>query len=142
TAHALDNQPLATATGFDLVRSDVRIDNVAALAMNVPMFETSGLQITKSVDRARAEIGDTVTYQIEVHNPTAAVVNDVVVSDRLPLSFQYPAGTARLSVGSGPAHPIEPQAQNAGMTFRLGALPHGATARLKYRVRVGANARE
>ena len=142
TARALDNQPLAGATGFELVRTDVRIDNVAALAMNVPMFETSGLQITKSVDRARAEIGDTVTYQIEVHNPTSAPVNDVVVNDRLPVSFQYAAGSTRVSVASAVARPIEPQIQSDGMTFRLGALPHGATARVLYRVRIGANARE
>jgi uncharacterized repeat protein (TIGR01451 family) len=142
TAHALDNQPLASATGFELVRTDVRIDNVAALALNVPMFETSGLQITKSVDRARAEIGDTVTYQVEVHNPTAAAVNDVVVNDRLPVSFHYAAGSSRLSVGSALTNTIEPQTQNGEMTFRLGDLPHGATARLIYRVRVGVNSPE
>jgi uncharacterized repeat protein (TIGR01451 family) len=141
TAHALDNQPLA-ATGFELVRTDVRVEDVAALALNVPMFETSGLQITKSVDKARAEIGDTVTYQIEVHNPTAALVNDVVVSDRPPVSFNYAAGSARVTVGSALAQTIEPQTQNGGMTFRLGELSHGATARVIYRVRVGANARE
>jgi uncharacterized repeat protein (TIGR01451 family) len=142
TAHALDNQPLASATGFDLVRTDLRIENVAVLALNVPMFETSGLQITKSVDRARADIGDTVTYQIEVHNPTATVVNDVVVNDRLPVSFHYAAGSARVNAGSALAQTIEPQAQNDGMAFRLGDLPDGKTARLTYRVRVGANARE
>jgi len=41
----------------------------------------------KSADRARAEIGDTITYRIEVHNPTAANLNNVIVSDRLPESF-------------------------------------------------------
>jgi uncharacterized repeat protein (TIGR01451 family) len=142
TTHALDSQPLASAMGFELVRTDVRVDNVAALAINVPMFETSGLQITKSVDRARAEIGDTVTYQIEVHNPTAAMVNDVVVSDQLPVSFHYAAGSARVNVGSAMAQAIEPQMQDNGMTFRLANLSPGATARVVYRVRVGANARE
>ena len=142
TAHALDNQPIAGASGFELVRSDVRIDNVAALALNVPMFETTGLQITKSADRARAEIGDTVTYQIEIHNPTAATVGDVVVNDRLPVSFHYAVGSARVSAGSALPETIEPQLQNDGMSFRLGDLSHGATARLTYRVRVGANARE
>lgn len=142
TAHALDNQPLSSANGFELVRTDVRMDNVVALALNVPMFESSGLQITKSVDRARADIGDTVTYQIEVHNPTAAEVSDVVVNDRLPISFQYAAGSARVSVGSGTAQTIEPQAQDGGMTFRLGSLTHGANVRVTYRVRVGVNARE
>jgi uncharacterized repeat protein (TIGR01451 family) len=142
TAHALDNQPLSSANGFELVRNDVRMDNVAALALNVPMFETSGLQITKSVDRARAEIGDTVTYQIEVHNPTAAEINNVVVNDRLPVSFQYAAGSARVTVGSGTAQTIEPQTQQVGMTFQLGSLTHGANVRVTYRVRVGVNARE
>src|SRR5260370_9213999 len=32
--------------------------------------------------------------------------------------------------------------QNDKLTFRIGEIPHGATARLLYRVRVGANARE
>jgi uncharacterized repeat protein (TIGR01451 family) len=142
SAHAMDNQPLAVATGFDLVRTDVRFENVAAFAMNVPMFENSGLQITKSVDKARADIGDTVTYQIEVHNPTAAVVDGVVVNDHLPVSFQYAAGSARVSVGSSSAQTIEPQLQKDGMTFALGEVAHGATVRLIYRVRVGVNARE
>ena len=142
SAHALDNQPLAGATGFELVRTDVRIENVAALALNIPMFETSGLQITKSVDKARAEIGDTVTYQIEVHNPTAASVNNVIVDDQLPVSFIYASGTTRLTVGSAAPQTIEPQTQKNGMSFGLGDLPHGATARIIYRVRVGANARE
>jgi len=42
--HALDSQPLAGAGSFDLVREDVRINDLAALAMNVPMFEPAGLQ--------------------------------------------------------------------------------------------------
>jgi uncharacterized repeat protein (TIGR01451 family) len=58
--------------------------------MNVPMFEPTGLQIVKSVDHAQAEIGDTLTYRIEVHNPTSALVSNVVINDKLPtfLSFR------------------------------------------------------
>jgi len=44
--------------------------------MNIPVFEVAGLQIVKSADRARADIGETITYRIEVHNPTAASVRD------------------------------------------------------------------
>jgi uncharacterized repeat protein (TIGR01451 family) len=140
--HAADSQPLAGAGSFDLVREDVRINDLAALAMNVPMFEPAGLQIVKSADRARAEIGDTITYRIEVHNPTAANVTDVVVSDRLPESFHYAAGSGLLSLGSGAGQSIEPESQGNDLLFRISEVPHGATARLLYRVRVGANAHE
>ena len=51
SVHALDNQPLAVAGGFELVREDVNISDLGALVMNIPMFEPTGLQIVKSADR-------------------------------------------------------------------------------------------
>jgi uncharacterized repeat protein (TIGR01451 family) len=140
--HPADSQPLAGADGFELVREDVRINDLAALALNIPMFEPAGLQLVKSADRARAEIGDTVTYRIELHNPTAANVNDVVVNDRLPASFQYARGSALLSLESAVEQAIDPASQGSDLVFRISEIPHGATARLLYRVRIGANAHE
>jgi uncharacterized repeat protein (TIGR01451 family) len=142
SVHALDNQPLAAPGGFNLVREDVRIDDLAALVMNLPMFETSGLQIIKTADRARAEIGDVVTYRIEVHNPTAAPVNDITIKDHLPASFHYAAGSALITVGSAPDQSIEPETPGGDLLFRISEIPHGATVHLLYRVRVGANASE
>jgi uncharacterized repeat protein (TIGR01451 family) len=142
TMHALDSQPLAVAGGFDLVRADVRIEDLAALVMNIPVFEVAGLQIVKSADRARADIGDTITYRIEVHNPTTAPVRDLVITDRLPASFHYASGSALLSIAPAPEQPIEPQVQNDELLFRIPELAHGATARILYRVRVGANAHQ
>jgi uncharacterized repeat protein (TIGR01451 family) len=140
--HALDGQPLAVAGGFDLVREDVRLNDLAAVALNIPMFEASILQIVKSADRARADIGDTVTYRVEVSNPTAAPVTNVVIRDVLPPSFQYAPGSARLILGSAPEQPIEPEMQNNELHFRLAEIPHGETAKLLYRLRVGANAQQ
>jgi uncharacterized repeat protein (TIGR01451 family) len=140
--HALDNQPLAVAGGFELVRDDVDIKDLGALVMNVPMFEPTGLQIVKSADHAQAEIGDTVTYRIEVHNPTSAPVSDVVINDKLPPSFHFAEGSARISIGSEPEMPIAPQLVNGELQFHIAEIAPGATARLLYRVRVGANAAE
>src|SRR5712692_8055460 len=142
SVHALDNQPLAAAGGFNLVREDVRIDDLAALVMNIPMFETAGLQIIKTADRAGAEIGDVITYRIEVHNPTSAPVNDITIKDHLPASFHYAAGSALIAIGSAPEQPIEPEISGDELLFRVSEIPHGATAHLLYRVRVGANASE
>ena len=142
TERALDGQPIAVAGGFTLVREEVAIDNLADLAFNIPVFEEHGLEITKSVDQQRAEVGDVVTYRIEVHNPTVASVSNVMVRDHLPESFHYVLGTARLNVGSAPEQQIEPETNGGNLIFQLGDLGPGAGARLLYRVRIGANARE
>ena len=142
TAHALDSQPLAIAGGFTLVREDVSIQDLACVAFNVPMFEQHGLEISKSVDGQRVEIGDVVTYRVEVNNPTLATVSNVVVHDRLPPSFHYVPGTARVNIGSAPEQSIEPQEVNGELLFQIAELGPGAHAHLLYRVRVGVNARE
>ncbi len=95
------------------------------------------------MDHQRAEIGDVVTYRIEVRNPTAASVSNVIVRDRLPDSFHYVAGTARLTAGaSSGTERSSRKRSGADLLFRLGDLAPGAAARLLYRVRIGANARE
>jgi uncharacterized repeat protein (TIGR01451 family) len=142
TEHALDSQPIAVAGGFTLARQDVQLDNLANVAFNIPVFEVHGLEITKSVDQQRAEVGDVVTYHIEVRNPTAATVNNVTVRDHLPESFHYAPGTARLNIGSGLEQQIEPDAVGGDLIFHLGELGPGVGGRLIYRVRIGANARE
>ena len=105
------------------------------------MFEPSGLQITKSADRAHAEIGDTITYRIEVHNPSATSVSDVTVSDHLPPSFHYAAGSGLIGLGSAAAQPIEPETSGGDLIFHIGEIPHGETAHLLYRVRIGERSR-
>jgi uncharacterized repeat protein (TIGR01451 family) len=142
TASALDGQPLARAGGFELVNETVEINDLAAVAFNIPMFEQRGLEITKSVDKPRASVGDIVTYRIEVNNPTAAPIKDVNVHDHLPESFHYAEGTGRLNTGNALDNPIEPQVNGNELVFHIGDLDHGATARILYRVRIGANARE
>jgi hypothetical protein len=64
------------------------------------------------------------------------------VRDRLPESFHYVSGTARLTAASSLDQQIEPETSGDDLIFRLGDLASGAAARLLYRVRIGANARE
>ena len=140
--HALDNQPLAVGGGFTLVNEDVTIDELGALAFNIPLFEEQGLDIAKTVDQQRAEIGDVVTYRIEIRNPTSSPVRNVTVNDDLPESFFYVPGTARLNVGSAPERKLEPESVGDKLVFAIGELTPGSNARIVYRVRIGANARQ
>jgi uncharacterized repeat protein (TIGR01451 family) len=139
---ALDGQPIARAGSFELVNDAVEINNLAAVAFNIPMFEQRGLEINKSVDRPRAEIGDTLTYRIEINNPTAAPITNVAVRDELPESFHYAEGTARINRGNALDSAIEPQMSGNVLTFQIGDLAPGSGVRLMYRVRVGANAHD
>ena len=141
TQRALDGQSLAMGGGFTLVQGDVTINDLANLAFNIPLFEEHGLEITKSVDQQRAEIGDVLTYHIDVRNPTAARVNNVSVHDHLPDSFRYVPGTARLNVGLALEQKIEPDTSGDDLVFNVGDLAPAESARLLYRVRIGANAR-
>lgn len=142
TVRALDGQPVARAGSFEVTSESTLLENLASLVFNIPMFEQRGLEISKSVDRQRVEIGDAITYRIEVHNPSAAPVKDVAVRDHLPASFHYVPGTARLDEGRPPSTSIEPVIQGEELVFRLSEIGNGSTARILYRVRVGANAGE
>ncbi|HEX8773328.1 MAG TPA: hypothetical protein VF735_06945 [Pyrinomonadaceae bacterium] len=143
TVHALDDQPLARAGRYDLVSEDIRIEDLAAVALNIPMFERRSLEITKTADRQRAEIGDAITYRVEIHNSTSTSLRDLTVRDRLPDSFHYASGTGRLTISpSNAAQPIEPVPTGDELVFHLAEIGPGATARLVYRARVGVNARE
>ena len=143
TVRALDGQPVAKDGSFELTENPVEINRLAAYALNIPMFETTSLEITKSADRPSVEIGDTVTYRVEIHNPTASAVDDLTVRDQLPASFHYATGTALVEVAPAPRRSVEPEATDDGLlVFHLGRIPSGGRALLTYRVRVGANAVE
>lgn len=142
TVRALDGMPLAVAGGFELAKSNVDISDIANIALNIPMFENSTLEISKSADRGQAEIGDTVTYRVEVHNAAAASILDAVVRDQLPPSFQYASGSATLQKGASQSVSITPTVEGDALTFPLGQLQPGERASLSYRVRIGVNARD
>ena len=142
TVRALDDQPLAEAGSFALTDAPVSLTNLATVALNVPVFETQALEIRKTSDQQRAEIGDVVTYRVEVRNTTQSPLGDLVVRDQLPQSFHFAEGTALLQLAPDPAQRFEPEVRGGELTFRLPPLAAGASATITYRVRVGANARE
>jgi uncharacterized repeat protein (TIGR01451 family) len=140
TLTALDGQPLAVANGFSLTGAAVSFSALGAFAWNVPMFSTGGVEITKTADRAAAEIGDVVSYRVEVRNTLRQPARGVVVTDTLPQSFYYVPGTALLTSGTS-TRQVEPSISGDVITFRLPDIPAGSTATLSYRVRIGVNAR-
>jgi uncharacterized repeat protein (TIGR01451 family) len=145
TLTAVDGQAIAGKNGYELVREDVTIADLGALAPNIPMFETHSLEIDKAVDKQRAEIGDVLTYTINIHNPTAVTVSNLILRDTLPGSFHYAAGTAliqRTSAAGLISLPEEPTVVNDDLVIHLGEIAPAGHTQIQYRVRIGANARE
>jgi uncharacterized repeat protein (TIGR01451 family) len=143
SVRALDGQPVAKDGSFETTDSAVDIAHLAAYALNVPMFENTTIEITKMADQPSVEIGDTVSYHVEVHNATAVAVDDAVVTDQLPPSFHYAEGTALLTAPPAPQQSITPQTSDGTLlVFHIGRIEAGARVTLVYRVRVGANAQE
>ena len=148
TFTAIDGQPIAGTSGFSLVRDAVTMNDLGILSPNIPMFETHSLEIDKAVDKQRAEIGDVLTYTINIHNPTTTTVSNVILRDTLPASFHYATGTARIYTGTSTTAAgavtlhDQPTIVDDQLTINLGDLPSSGQTQVKYRVRIGANARE
>jgi uncharacterized repeat protein (TIGR01451 family) len=56
--------------------------------LNTSICQAQEIQITKTGDRAAAEPGDTVIYRLSIRNLASAPLNNLVVTDTLPLGFQ------------------------------------------------------
>jgi len=140
TVRAIDDQPIAEGGSFTLTRAAVKIEGLAIMVLNIPMFETANFEITKTADKQRAEIGDTVSYRVVAHNALVSAIGEIVIRDRLPASFHYVPGTARIEGTSGLFVAVQPEIAGNEMLFRLGQLGPGETVTLAYRVRIGVNA--
>lgn len=106
---------------------------------HIPLDEAlpGGLTLTKTGDKAVAEVGDTVRYSVTVHVTSGGLPRQLTVVDQLPPGFTYVAGTAFVN-GAAIADPAG--APGPQLRFNLGAMPASGTTLLQYRVRVGVGA--
>ncbi|BAY18489.1 hypothetical protein NIES21_43360 [Anabaenopsis circularis NIES-21] len=95
-AASLDGEPLnstgATRVEDTLVmvaNAEVNQRSLLALAFTANLCTAQQLQIIKTGDRATAEPGDTVIYRISVKNLSDSGLNNLVVTDNLPLGFHF-----------------------------------------------------
>lgn len=95
------------------------------------------LALTKTGDRAVAEIGDSVRYTLTVRLGAGGNPAQTSLVDQLPAGFTYIPGTAMVN-----NVPIADPAGGVGPTlvFRLGPMRANRQLVLQYRVRVGVGA--
>jgi large repetitive protein len=100
-------------------------------------FPPTAVSLTKTGDKAVAEVGDSVRYSITVNVTAGPRPRQTTVLDRLPAGFTYIRGTAMVN-----DVPIADPQGNLGPTlaFNLGPMPPSNQLVLRYRVRVGVGA--
>ena len=143
-------QPQATApaaganTAYHLVistgsRGPGIVNNHIALDPVLP----GGITLSKTGDRAVAEVGDTLRYSITVQVTNGALPRQTTVVDRLPAGFGYIPGTAMVD-GVRIADPVGANGTIGGavLAFHLGPMPTARRQLLQYRVRVGVGSQQ
>ncbi len=97
----------------------------------------STVALSKTGDKAVAEVGDTVRYTITVSVTAGPAPRQTTVVDRLPAGFTYIKGTAMV----GDKSIADPQGGlGPTLAFNLGAMPASKQLVLRYRVRVDVGA--
>ncbi len=118
--------------------------NTAAVA---PPPIPPSVSISKVADRQTADIGDVVSYAVDVRLVAGGGVPDLKIEDQLPRGFRYITNSARLMLNGVITAQTNDAAlglttSNAGLRFSVGGLSPATTLRLSYRARIGVGAEQ
>jgi uncharacterized repeat protein (TIGR01451 family) len=120
TATALDGKPINTQSGQASIGGVLVIGNaetteliLSALDLVTDVCQAQELQIIKSGDRATAEPGDTAIYRLSVRNLASASVQNLTITDNLPVGFRFKDGSVR---AEAQGIPVAVTATNTGNT--------------------------
>ncbi len=128
---------LPTSSDFTTVITD--LDSTIAIIDDNPT-----LVVTKESETQSAELGDYVSYTINVSNNSGSTAYDVQLKDALPRGFDYVVGSARVTptttINVNQPQTTEFKAEGKYQVLNLGNLEAGATREVTYRVLIGASA--
>lgn len=106
TATSVDGRPISTTDNQTSVTGTINVDNaeriglsLAILDLNTTICQSQEIQILKTGDRASAAPADTVIYRISVKNLASTPLTNVVVTDTLPLGFNFINDSVRAELG-------------------------------------------
>ena len=127
-ATSLDGKPINT-TQSNTKRVSVTVDDAATVGLSLVNFQALGtsvcdnqdnkaVQIIKSADRATAEPGDTVVYQLSLRNQSDKDLTSLSVVDTLPLGMFLRTNSIRAQLGPNPV-PVTVTQQGNVVTFNI-----------------------
>ncbi|MEA5552122.1 hypothetical protein VB713_14335 [Anabaena cylindrica UHCC 0172] len=123
-ATSLDGQPInltgetaVEATTVLVNNAELQGLNLLALELTTNLCQPSQVQIIKTGDRATAEPGDTAIYRVSLKNQSDADLNNIIVTDNLPLGFQFLPKSVRGELEGNPVS-ITNEINGNTITFR------------------------
>ncbi|MBS0589520.1 MAG: DUF11 domain-containing protein, partial [Proteobacteria bacterium] len=107
---------------------------MSAIGMQINVFAPSFPIVVKTVDKATAAVGDTLTYTITLNNQGAVAANNIVFNDAIPAGTTFVAGSLKINnvVQANPATPV------TGLA--IGTINAGATTTVVFQVQVASGA--
>ena len=119
----------------------VRISDLSS-QINI-VDDNPALVVTKESDVKSAELGDYVSYTINITNNGNATAYDVQLKDALPRGFDYVENSVRVSpttdIDINQAQTTEFKADGKYQVLNLGNMANGESKKITYRVLVGAS---
>ena len=119
-------------------RDQVDSSDISATAALIDPIGT--LNLTKIADKENASIGDSISYEIRLHNSSVdKPLNDIEIRDTLPVGLRYLNKTAVLNNKALPASALIIQGRS--LIFKLGNMPSNVDSGwvLRYKTKVGIN---
>lgn len=146
-ATSLDGQPISLIGETRVEDTVVLVNNAETQSLKLFAFEFSTnlcqpnqIQIIKTGDRATAEPGDTAIYRLSVKNLADAGLNNVVITDNLPLGFNFLPKSVRGEMNSQPVN-ITSERNGNILTFRTDVtIPSEKVLNIAYAVQVTPDA--
>lgn len=127
TITSLDGRPLSATDSRTSISGTLRIDDAARvglilmlMSVNLTICQAQEIQIIKTGDRASAEPGDTVIYRLSIRNLASSTLNNVVVTDTLPLGFQFRPDSVRAQLQNN-AVPVTTTQSGSTIQFNVAA---------------------
>ncbi|MBH8573299.1 DUF11 domain-containing protein [Nostocaceae cyanobacterium CENA369] len=139
TASALDGQPINLQGETKVEGKLVLVPNAELVGLDLFTFEfttnmcqATQVQLVKTGDRATAAPGDTVIYRLSVRNLADADLNNVTVTDTLPLGFNFLAKSVRGEI-NGQLVTVNSERNGNTVTFRTNTnIPIGKVLNVAY----------
>lgn len=138
-ATSLDGQPirLSGETQFEdtvVAVADAELQGLDLLALEFTtnMCQPNQVQIIKSGDRATAAPGDTPIYRLSVRNLVEVGLNNIIVTDNLPLGFKFLPKTVKGEV-NGQSVNVTTEINGSTIRFRTDTvIPPRAVLNIAY----------
>lgn len=109
SATSVDGKAISASDNRTSETGTINIQDAERLGLKLNIFsfdsqvcQSQEVQIVKTGDRATAQPGDTVVYRVAVKNLSSAALNNVVLTDTLPLGFNFVPKSVRGQIGSTP----------------------------------------